>query len=227
MHAGLLQLLRMQSFFCTNQNHSVVVHYQYCEWVWYSGCGCHYRYCASFETCRSVRIFSIAMKYYVLGLGLMLTSYQAEVTTLQEECIAAKMRVQEILLCGILGVIYWVWVWYTGCGCGILGVGGCGILGVGVTLGIVHPCRLWGGAPHNSRGGGKEKGIWSKNGTQRHVKGHSLMHRWLTIVKSPLSIAHAGKGGLQAGDDGPQGGLHKAWEGGERGEGSPHGCTAA
>ena len=29
MHAGLLRLLRMQSFFCTNRNHSVVVHYQF------------------------------------------------------------------------------------------------------------------------------------------------------------------------------------------------------
>ena len=52
--------------------------------------------------------------------------------------------------CGILGVGVVYWVWYTGCG--ILGVGvvywvwytgcGCGTLGVGVTLGIVHPCRL-------------------------------------------------------------------------------------
>ena len=29
MLAGLLRLLRMQSFFCTNRNHSVVVHYQF------------------------------------------------------------------------------------------------------------------------------------------------------------------------------------------------------
>ena len=43
-----------------------------------------------------------------------------------------------------------------------------------------------------------------------HVKGHSLMHRWLTAVKSSLSIAHAGKGGHKAGVDGPQEGLHKA-----------------
>ena len=30
MHTGLLRLLRMQSFFCTNRNHSlIVVHYQF------------------------------------------------------------------------------------------------------------------------------------------------------------------------------------------------------
>ena len=29
MPKGLLRLLRMQSFFCTSRNHSVIVHYQY------------------------------------------------------------------------------------------------------------------------------------------------------------------------------------------------------
>ena len=34
---------------------------------------------------------------------------------------------ERVLLILRVGVVYWVWVWF---------------LGVGVTLGIVHPCRL-------------------------------------------------------------------------------------
>ena len=60
-----------------------------------------------------------------------------------------------------------------------------------------------------------------------HVMDHSLMHRWLTVVKSSLSIAHAGKGGLIKEDDGPQGGHPKGTEGGERGMGRPDGNVAA
>ena len=42
-----------------------------------------------------------------------------------------------------------------------------------------------------------------------HVEGRSLMQQWLTVVKSFLSIANAGKGGLKARIDGPQDGLLK------------------
>ena len=102
-----------------------------------------------------------------------------------------------------MGVVYWVWVWYTGCGCGILGVGvvsGCG-------------CHSRYCAPMQTlmrcssqlarRRQRKEYEVrMALKSHYMHVKGHSLMHRWLTIVKSSLSIAYAGKGGLQAGDVG-------------------------
>ena len=60
-----------------------------------------------------------------------------------------------------------------------------------------------------------------------HVMDHSLMHRWLTVVKSSLSIAHAGNRGHKARVDSPQGGHPKGMEGGERGKGRPHGNVAA
>ena len=54
-----------------------------------------------------------------------------------------------------------------------------------------------------------------------HVKGHSLMHQWLTVVKSSPSIAQAGKEGLKARIDGPRGGLHKDTEGRIESRGKP------
>ena len=106
----------------------------YWVWVWYTGCGCG-----------------------ILGVGVV---YWVWVWVWYTGCGCGILGVGVVYWvwvwhtgCGC--VVYWVWVWYTGCGCGILGVGvvywvwvwytgcGCGILGVGVTLGIVHPCRLW------------------------------------------------------------------------------------